>query len=72
MIKIHHTNCVHMSTFLILALVAFLQIAHAINVDESDYKYVRAVNMTSTNSYAQAINYGQTHPTRDGGSWSGW
>lgn len=27
---------------------------------------------SSTNTYAQAINYGQTHPTRDGGSWSGW
>jgi hypothetical protein len=41
-----------------------------INVDESDFRYV---NLTSgTNTYAQAINYGQTHPTRDGGSWSGW
>lgn len=25
-----------------------------------------------TNTYAQAIDYGRTHPTRDGGTWSGW
>jgi hypothetical protein len=23
---------------------------------------------TTTNTYAQAVNYGKTHPTRDGGS----
>lgn len=29
-------------------------------------------NVTGTSTYAQAINYGKTNPTRDGGSWSGW
>jgi hypothetical protein len=60
--------------FLLFSLVATsLHVALSvdqINVDESDFRYV---NLTSdTNTYAQAINYGQTHPTRDGGSWSGW
>lgn len=34
-----------------------------------------AFNVTlksTTNTYNQAIQYGQTHPTRDGSSWSGW
>ncbi|RYH16047.1 hypothetical protein EON65_30730 [archaeon] len=28
--------------------------------------------LKGTNTYSQAVYYGQTHPTRDGGSWSGW
>ncbi len=26
----------------------------------------------TTNTYAEAVYYGQTHPTRDGESWNGW
>jgi flagellar basal body P-ring protein FlgI len=48
----------------------------SLSIDQSDYKWVQqvnnALNLTGTNTYAQAINYGRTHPTRDGGSWSGW
>jgi hypothetical protein len=48
----------------------------SLSIDQSDYKWVQQVNntlsLTGTNTYAQAINYGRTHPTRDGGSWSGW
>ena len=57
-------------------LVAVFFVVHAsANSDSSDHKYAEThrLNGTSgTNTYAQAINYGQTHPKRDGGSWSGW
>jgi hypothetical protein len=43
------------------------------NLIQEDLKERLATNLTGgTNTYAQAVNYGQTHPTRDGGSWSGW
>jgi hypothetical protein len=45
------------------------------NTDAKDWSWFKesGLNTTSsTNTYAQAVNYGQTHPTRDGGSWSGW
>lgn len=47
-------------------------ILSAKQIDELDRKYFLGLNTSSTNTYAQAINYGQTHPNRDGGSWSGW
>lgn len=37
----------------------------------SDLKVVVS-SSSNTNTYAQAVNYGKTHPTRDGESWSGW
>jgi hypothetical protein len=56
-----------------MLLFAVLVAVHANQFDEQDKVYRSGVNVTSsTNTYAQAINYGQTHPTRDGGSWSGW
>ena len=54
-------------------LVAYLQVASAISIDSADYKHNLGLNTTGgTNTYAQATQYGRTHPTRDGGSWSGW
>lgn len=55
-------------------LVAYVQFASAISIDSADYKFTAGLNTTvkGTNSYAQATEYGRTHPTRDGGSWSGW
>jgi hypothetical protein len=60
--------------FIAQLVAAYVQIAQSLNIDQSDFNFVKEnrLNYTSTNSYAQAINYGQTHPTRDGGSWSGW
>lgn len=48
--------------------------ASAIQFNETDiFSRKYGVDVTATtNTYAQAINYGKTHPTRDGGSWSGW
>jgi hypothetical protein len=56
--------------FIAQLVAVYVQISQSL----SDYKFVKEnrLNYTSTNSYAQAINYGQTHPTRDGESWSGW
>lgn len=58
----------------VLALVLYVACVSAINFDASDVNYGRKLNSTTgaTNTYAAAINYGRTHPTRDGGSWSGW
>jgi hypothetical protein len=48
------------------------------NIDAADYAYFKNISdnsfsiASSTNTYNQAIYYGQTHPTRDGGSWNGW
>ena len=58
-------------------LVIFSAIcAFGVQIDKSDYIFVQnAANLTtstSTNTYAEAYNYGLTHPTRDGESWSGW
>ena len=74
------------SNALLLALVVFclhgaasLEIpgVEIPGVDDSDYLFVKnalALNSTTTgtNSYAAAINYGRTHPTRDGGTWKNW
>jgi hypothetical protein len=61
----------------LLVALSQLHLSIADNFDEKDLFYgkEKRLNLTlagTTNSYAQAINYGQTHPTRDGGSWSGW
>lgn len=57
----------------VIVLAAVVSVAHG-NTDASDHAFLKTnLNTTSgTNTYAQAINYGQTHPTRDGGSWSQW
>ena len=57
--------------------LTFVVVSKAHQQDETDFRsrmgYGGIVNTTSsTNSYDQAIYYGQTHPTRDGSSWSGW
>lgn len=55
-----------------LVLFGSMHLFHAKFQDE-DRKNASNLNSTaSTNSYAQAVNYGETHPTRDGESWSGW
>ena len=46
-------------------------------IDDSDHQFVKnvlALNSSTTdiNSNAAAVNYGRTHPNRDGGSWNGW
>jgi len=56
-------------------IVNFIGLVHSISFDEADLKFSSYFNNTlgsTTNTYAQAVYYGQTHPTRDGGSWSGW
>lgn len=50
-----------------------VQVVSAINIDASDFKFnALRSNLTGTNSYGEAIAYGQANPTRDGGSWAGW
>lgn len=61
---------------LIAAILALHYSATALHFDNNDIlsrngSDVAALS-TSTNTYAQAVNYGKTHPTRDGGSWNGW
>lgn len=60
----------------LLALLRSAVANDVAGVDESDFSFAarnRGVNATyTTNTYAQAIYYGQTTPKRDGGSWSGW
>ena len=55
-----------------LLLLLFLTDAFAY-IDGKDLLYAKSkqqLNSTSsTNTYAEAYNYGQTHPTRDGESW---
>ncbi len=61
--------------FFFYCILIVLCVASAVNFDEDDFVYKIRNNVTSgatTNTYAQAINYGKTHPTRDGASWSGW
>lgn len=53
-------------------LVGLVAHAAANQIDMRDFKYFAEFNATSTNTYAEAINYGQTHPNRDGESWNGW
>ena len=58
-----------------LLCYSFITLAAAINFDENDIAFTKSSNRTATgatNTYAQAVSYGQTHPTRDGGSWNGW
>ena len=68
--------------FIILSLLVLSCIPEsmAINADDRDIAWLKSrlssnvsVGTTSsTNTYAEAVKYGQTHPTRDGESWSGW
>lgn len=47
----------------------------SVQFDQDDIAYGHNVSVKgkySTNTYSEAINYGKTHPTRDGSSWSGW
>ncbi len=70
-----------------VSIAFLLMIFHnssAISFDEKDIAYSREqANLknssgltsqltSSTNTYAQAYNYGKTHPTRDGSTWSGY
>jgi len=66
---------------LIVSLVAlWLQVVSSVDIpgiDEADFNFLKESGglnstLTGTNTYAGAINYGKTHPTRDGGSWNGW
>lgn len=62
-------------TFLVISVWTIVSLVSAAQFDDADRKYYASLNNTakgSTNTYAQAINYGQTHSTRDGESWSGW
>ena len=60
----------------LISIILTLHLAAAIHFDNADILSRNcsdgATTSTTTNSYAQAVNYGKTHPTRDGGSWSGW
>jgi hypothetical protein len=58
------------SVFIAVLLVSFS--AEQVNIDDSDYSFVKSLNLTGANTYAAAVNYGKTHPNRDGGSWNGW
>lgn len=69
------------SIVLILSVAAIW--AHSVSsqeipgVDAADFLFVKeadGLNGTTkgTNTYAAAINYGRTHPTRDGGTWANW
>ena len=68
--------------FIILSLLVLSCIPEsmAINADDRDIAWLKSrlssnvsVGTTSsTNTYAEAVKYGQSHPTRDGESWSGW
>ena len=66
---------------LIVSLVALcFQVVSSVDipgVDEADFTFFKEADglnstLTGTNTYAGAVNYGKTHPTRDGGSWNGW
>ena len=59
----------------IFVVLTFFGGAMSVNFDDNDLIYRNSTTLgaqTSTNTYAQAINYGQTNPTRDGESWDGW
>lgn len=62
-----------MQIMFIAACLLLLPAVFAVNSDKSDVEWVQLNSTTKgTNTYSEAIYYGQTHPTRDGGSWSGW
>lgn len=57
----------------LFALVAvIICCVHSLNMVESDFKHMNNATLKGTSTYAEAINYGRTNPTRDGGSWAGW
>ncbi len=62
-----------MKKIVLLAWISFLNVSA--NSDASDLTYSKEMYLNetaSTNTYAQAINYGKSNPKRDGGSWNGW
>ena len=65
-----------MTRFVVMSTILALRYSvTAIHFDDADFLWRNSTDgavATSTNTYAQAVNYGKTHPTRDGGSWSGW
>lgn len=42
------------------------------SMPSNDTTLLSSSSSSSTNTYAQAIDYGKTHPTRGGESWNGW
>ena len=52
--------------------IVTLVLVHSISFDDADISSKFNSSLGATNSYAQAVYYGQTHPNRDGSSWSGW
>jgi hypothetical protein len=57
-----------MALVLVLLSLALLGLVQA-NSDQADFRFLQSnssVLLKGTNTYAQAYNYGQTHPTRDG------
>ncbi len=64
-----------LATLISLLLILYSAVSAEIQYDENDAYYARNISakgQSSTNTYAQAIHYGQTTPQRDGASWSGW
>lgn len=65
----------YLVAFISLLLTIYSAASAEIQYDENDVYYARNISakgQSSTNTYAQAIHYGQTNPQRDGASWSGW
>jgi hypothetical protein len=63
------------TVFLFVCFFAWMAPAVFADTDSSDLKYIEqnSLNGTAaTNSFAQALNYCKTHPTRDGGTWNQW
>jgi len=70
----------YLSFFLLSVAAVWTQSVSSLEipgVDDADFQFVKesgGLNSTlaGTNTYAGAINYGRTHPTRDGGTWANW
>lgn len=68
------------NALIVSAVALWLQVVSSVDiagVDEADFIFLKEnggfnSSLTGTNTYAAAVNYGRTHPTRDGGSWNGW
>ena len=70
------------NALIVSVVTLWLQVVSSVDidiagVDETDFTFVKESGglnstLTGTNTYAGAINYARTHPTRDGGTWAGW
>uniref|UniRef100_A0A7S3HHS8 Uncharacterized protein n=1 Tax=Spumella elongata TaxID=89044 RepID=A0A7S3HHS8_9STRA len=70
------------NALIVSVVTLWLQVVSSVDidiagVDETDFAFVKESGglnstLTGTNTYAGAINYARTHPTRDGGTWAGW